>query len=170
MDEIWADINGYEGKYQVSTLGRIKSLKKNLIMKPMVATNGYLIACLWKNNKQKKFVIHRLVAQAFIPNPNNYKEINHIDEDKTNNRVENLEWCSHSYNMNYGNIKEKISGANKGKIVTQETKQKLREDTSNRRWINNGIIEKYVCKEQLDSFLENDWNKGRIYRRKNKND
>ena len=170
MDEIWADINGYEGKYQVSTLGRIKSLKKNLIMKPMVATNGYLIACLWKNNKQKKFVIHRLVAQAFIPNPNNYKEINHIDEDKTNNRVENLEWCSHSYNMNYGSIKEKISSANKGKIITQETKQKLREDTSNRRWINNGIIEKYVCKEQLDSFLENDWNKGRIYRRKNKND
>ena len=90
MDEIWVDINGYEGKYQVSTLGRIKSLKKNLIMKPMVATNGYLIACLWKNNEQKKFVIHRLVAQAFIPNPNNYKEINHIDEDKTNNRVENL--------------------------------------------------------------------------------
>ena len=72
--------------------------------------------------------------------------------------------------MNYGNIKEKISGANKGKIVTQETKQKLREYTSNRRWINNGIIEKYVCKEQLDSFLENDWSKGRIYRRKNKND
>ena len=52
----------------------------------------------------------------------------------------------------------------------KETKQKLREDTSNRRWINNGIIEKYVCKEQLDSFLENDWSKGRIYRRKNKND
>ena len=72
--------------------------------------------------------------------------------------------------MNYGSIKEKISGANKGKIITQETKQKLREDTSNRRWINNGIIEKYVCKEQLDSFLENDWSKGRIYRRKNKND
>ena len=72
--------------------------------------------------------------------------------------------------MNYGSIKEKISSANKGKIITQETKQKLREDTSNRRWINNGIIEKYVCKEQLYSFLENDWSKGRIYRRKNKND
>lgn len=170
MDEIWTDINGYEGKCQVSTLGRIKSLKKNLIMKPMVATNGYLIACLWKNNKQKKFVIHRLVAQAFIPNPNNYKEINHIDEDKTNNRIENLEWCSHSYNMNYGNVKEKISDANKGKIITQETKQKLREDTSNRRWTNNGTTEKYVYKEQLYSFLENGWSKGRIYRRKNKND
>ena len=68
------------------------------------------------------------------------------------------------------NLPRLESGANKGKIITQETKQKLREDTSNRRWINNGIIEKYVCKEQIDSFLENDWSKGRIYRRKNKND
>ena len=84
-------------------------------MKPMVATNGYLIACLWKNNKQKKFVIHRLVANAFIDNPNNYEEVNHLDEDKTNNRIDNLEWCSHKYNMNYGNVRNKISKSKIGK-------------------------------------------------------
>ena len=115
MDEIWMDINGYEGKYQVSTLGRIKSLKKNLIMKPMVATNGYLEACLWKDGKQKRYLLHRLVATHFIDNPNNYPEVNHIDEDKTNNYVNNLEWCTHLYNMNYGNVKEKIKNANTGK-------------------------------------------------------
>lgn len=124
--EVWKDIKEYEGKYQVSDLGRIKSLSrvtknskgefktKEIIMKPTKATNGYLLACLWKNNKQSKVNIHRLVANAFIDNPNNYKEINHKDEDKTNNRVENLEWCDHKYNMNYGNIKEKISKSRLG--------------------------------------------------------
>ena len=119
--ERWCDIPEYEGKYQISNLGRIKSLSrtsnnrngsfktKEIIMKPMKASNGYLIACLWKNNKQKKFIIHKLVADAFIPNPNGYKEINHKDENKENNIVDNLEWCNHKYNMNYGKIKEKIS-------------------------------------------------------------
>lgn len=119
--ERWCDIPEYKGKYQISNLGRIKSLSrtsnnrngsfktKEIIMKPMKASNGYLIACLWKNNKQKKFIIHKLVADAFIPNPNGYKEINHKDENKENNIVDNLEWCNHKYNMNYGKIKEKIS-------------------------------------------------------------
>lgn len=127
MIERWVDIKGYENMYQISNLGRIKSLQRETrnrngkyiieekIMKPMVATNGYLIACLWKNNKQKKIVIHRLVAEAFIPNHNNYNEVNHKDEDKTNNKVDNLEWCSHKYNMNYGNVKGKISRKKIGK-------------------------------------------------------
>lgn len=168
--EVWKDIDGYDGDYQISNLGRLKSKKKanELIMKPMVATNGYLIACLWKNNKQRKFCIHILVAKAFIPNPNGLLEINHKDENKTNNCVENLEWCTHLYNMNYGNLKEKISNSNKRRIVTNETKQKLREDTKNRRWINNGVIEKYIPKEQLSDFLEKDWRKGRIYTRRSK--
>lgn len=115
MIEIWRDIKGYENEYQISTIGRLKSIKSNLIMKPMVATNGYLIACLWQNNKQHKITIHRLVADAFLPNPHGLPEINHIDEDKMNNNVENLEWCSHKYNMNYGEIKKKISESKKGK-------------------------------------------------------
>ena len=125
LQELWVDIKGYENEYQISNLGRLKSLKNKIIMKPMVATNGYLIACLWKNNKQKKFVIHRLVANAFIENPHNYKEVNHIDEDKTNNVVSNLEWCSHKYNMNYGKVKEKISKANKGKIPWNKNIRKV---------------------------------------------
>ena len=113
MIEKWLPVPDYEWKYWISNLERLKNNKQ--IMKPMVATNGYLIACLWKNNKQKKFVIHRLVANVFIDNPNNYKEVNHLDEDKTNNRVDNLEWCSHKYNMNYGKVREKISKSKIGK-------------------------------------------------------
>ena len=89
--ELWLDIDGYENEYQISNYGRLKSLKNDMIMKPMVGTNGYLSACLWKNGKQRKLSIHRLVAKGFVPNPHNYKEVNHIDEDKTNNRYNNLE-------------------------------------------------------------------------------
>lgn len=113
MKEEWKEIKGYENKYWISNYGRIKNNKK--IMKPMIATNGYLIACLWKNNKQRKIIIHRLVAKAFLPNPNNYTDINHKDENKQNNKVENLEWCTHLYNMNYGSVKEKISKSKIGK-------------------------------------------------------
>lgn len=124
--EMWKDIKDYEGRYQISSYGRLKSLARLLknrngyyltkekIMLPMKSTNGYLVACLWENGKQKKRLIHKLVAEHFIPNPNNYTEINHIDEVKSNNKVENLEWCNHAYNMNYGNTRNKISESRKG--------------------------------------------------------
>ena len=163
MIEQWKDIPDYEGKYQISNCGRLRSVKNGL-MKPMVAPNGYLIACLWKKNKQKKFIIHRLVAQVFIPNPNNLKEVNHKDEDKTNNNADNLEWCSHKYNMNYGKVKDKIRKANKGRVASPETLQKLKIDTSRRRWINNGVIEKYVYVENMEDWLSMpNWQKGRLY-------
>ena len=105
--EIWKDIQGYEGKYQVSNLGRVKSLNynntcKERILIPCKKPNGYLCVVLSKNCICKKFYVHRLVAQAFIENPDNLPQVNHIDENKLNNRVENLEWCSHEYNTNYG--------------------------------------------------------------------
>ena len=158
MIEKWKDIVGYENKYQISNFGRLRNA--NGIMKPMTATNGYLVACLWKNNKQKKFVLHKLVAQAFLENPNNYKEVNHIDENKTNNRADNLEWCSHKYNMNYGSIKEKISKANSGKTPSSETRLKLSQNSKGRIWVNNGIIEKLIKKENKTKYHQ--WNIGRL--------
>lgn len=111
-EEIWKDIPGYEGKYQVSNHGRVKSLKfaktgKPGIMKQQSNPKGYLSVSLHKNCKFKSFRVNRLVAMVFLPNPNNYLEVNHKDEDKTNNRVENLEWCNRLYNMNYGTWKER---------------------------------------------------------------
>ena len=158
MKEIWKDIAGYENKYQISNLGRIKNKKH--IMKPMKTTNGYLTACLWKNGKQRKILIHRLVAQSFLENPYDYKEINHIDEDKTNNQLDNLEWCSHKYNMNYGLVKEHISKANTGKKANEETLLKLSKNSKNRIWINNGDVEKFIKKEDKQKYYQ--WNIGRL--------
>lgn len=109
--EIWKDIIGYEGLYQVSNFGRVKSFKfgKERILKPGTNKYGYLIVILCKNGKVKHFYVHRLVAEAFIPNPHNYPCVNHKDECKTNNNVNNLEWCTYTYNNNYGTKIERIS-------------------------------------------------------------
>ena len=109
--EIWHDIEGYEGLYQISNKGRVKSLYKGSerILKPLDNGRGYLRAHLTKENTSKHIRIHRLVAQAFIPNPHNLPEINHKDENKKNNCVENLEWCDRRYNVNYGTRNERVS-------------------------------------------------------------
>ena len=114
--EIWKDINGYEGKYQVSNLGRVKSLARfrvgksgsntrmpEQLLKQSITKDGYKRVGLRNGYRQKYFFIHRLVAQAFIPNPDNLPQVNHIDENKANNCVDNLEWCSIVYNNTYGN-------------------------------------------------------------------
>ena len=109
--EVWKDIKEYKGLYQVSNIGNVRSLNKKdslgrrvkgKIMKPVKRKDGYLHITLHKNGKAKHFLIHRLVAEAFVENKNNYKEINHIDENKINNNINNLEWCNRSYNINYG--------------------------------------------------------------------
>ncbi len=116
MQEIWKDIPNYEGLYQISNLGRVKSLERIVKynhskfsqkgMKERILStkilNGYLAATLYKNKKRKSFLIHRLVANAFIPNPNNYPQVNHKDENKFNNNALNLEWCTNEYNIHYG--------------------------------------------------------------------
>ena len=121
--EEWRDIKGYEGKYQVSNLGRIKSLNyrgthKHEIMKPRKTTVGYEMITLTKNGIPSQFLIHRLVAEAFIPNPNNLPCVNHkIDdyEHRSDNRVENLEWCTYRYNNTYGNKISKFIKSRTGK-------------------------------------------------------
>ena len=106
MEEIWKDIKNFEGLYQVSNLGNVKSLNwrktgkpRNLYLKPQ--NKGYLQVELVKNGERKSFVVHRLVAEAFLPNPLNLPQINHKDEVKTNNSSENLEWCTTNYNVRY---------------------------------------------------------------------
>ena len=106
--EVWRDIKGYEGLYQVSNLGNVKSLNygnrgKEQIMKPTLLSTGYFQAILTKNKIHKKYSVHRLVADAFLSNPDNLPCINHKDENPSNNVVENLEWCTYSYNVRYGN-------------------------------------------------------------------
>ncbi len=110
LEEIWKNIQGYENRYQVSNYGRVKSFcRGENFLKPALAKNGYLVVTLWKNNRSKTFYVHRLVAEAFIPNPLNLPCVNHKTEIKTENFVENLEWCSKEYNESYGTRNQKIS-------------------------------------------------------------
>lgn len=107
-DEIWKDIQDYENEYQISNYGRIKSVKrKGAIMSPILGrTQNYYSIGLTKNGVKKHFSIDRLVACAFLPNPNNLPEVNHIDEDTTNNKVDNLEWVTHSQNIKHSAHKQ----------------------------------------------------------------
>lgn len=125
MEEIWKDIEGFEGIYQVSNLGRIKSLKfgKEKIRK--IHNNGFKnTVTLCKNGKFKNYKVHQLVAQAFIPNPDNRTEIDHIDTNTSNNRVENLRWVTHKENMNNPLTKEKLlKNCPTAKPILQFTKE-----------------------------------------------
>ena len=98
MEEIFKDIPGYEGRYQVSNLGNVRSMRTMKIRQPCPHTKGYLKTDLRKDGKREMAFIHRLVALTFIPNPDNLPEVNHKDGDKTNNRVENLEWVTTQQN------------------------------------------------------------------------
>ena len=139
MEEIWKDIKGYEGFYQVSNFGNVRSLNwantgetRNMYLKPH--NKGYLQVELAFVGKKKMFMVHRLVADAFINNPNGYLLINHKDENKKNNNVENLEWCTSSYNANYSlklhgkpygvgkPIRRRENGKRIGKAIVQYTK------------------------------------------------
>ena len=120
MKEEWKDIIGYEGYYQISNLGRVKSLEREVkcaynskrlvkerIMKCNKDKDGYLLVLLAKESKNKYFKVHRLVGIHYIDNPDNLPQINHKDENKQNNTVDNLEWCTNKYNNNYGTKNDK---------------------------------------------------------------
>ena len=133
MSEEWRDVAGYEDLYQVSSEGRVKSLerklphwrggeqiKKERILKPDVSQDGYLRVGLYAGGKRKRFRVHRLVCEAFHENPENKPEVNHINEDKTDNRAVNLEWCTAKENCNHGSRNERVAKA-QSKPVGQYT-------------------------------------------------
>lgn len=114
-------LNGYEGLYQISNTGKVKSLpkpmtngkgnyyRKEKILKPITQDNGYFTVTLYNNKKGVIYYIHKLVAETFISNPNNLPVVNHKDENKLNNNIDNLEWCTDEYNLNYGTRNKSIS-------------------------------------------------------------
>lgn len=121
MSEEWRPVVGYEGLYEVSNTGQVRSLDmyvkcrygnyrlhKGKVLSPVKDKKGYLKVVLCCNGKCKTIKVHRLIAQAFLLNPDNLPQVNHKDEDKTNNCVENLEWCTAKYNNNYGTRKDKV--------------------------------------------------------------
>ena len=114
-DEKWKLISKTDNLYAVSTLGRVMSMKKGNIMKTTITNKGYELLVTHINGKQKGYSVHRLVAEAFIPNPNNYPIVNHKDENPLNNKVENLEWCTFSYNNRYNNINIKSGLKRRGR-------------------------------------------------------
>lgn len=131
MQEIWKPVVGWEGLYEVSNLGNIRTLdkyvnsaiknnnkvkRKGKLLKQYIK-NQYLQVTLTYNNKRKYINVHRLVAEAFLSNPNKFPQVNHKDENKLNNCVDNLEWCSAKYNCNYGNRNKKIYENNPFKSI-----------------------------------------------------
>lgn len=157
MEEIWKDIQGYEGLYQVSNLGRVKSLKfkKDKMLNGGNNGNGYLFVGLSKNNKVKNHYVHRLVAIHFIENHDNLPEVNHIKEsEKWNNAVTNLEWCTHDYNMNYGTLNERMAKSLTGRNLSHEAKQKM---SKVRKGKNKGTKNPYarsvICLTTGDIYL-----------------
>ena len=118
--EIWKNVVGYEGLYQVSSLGRVRSLEhidsnghpvKERVLASFSNRNGYRKVNLYRDRNRKQVSIHRLVAAAFLDNPDNLPEVNHIDEDKSNNAVSNLEYCRVLYNNTYGTRLERVAKA-----------------------------------------------------------
>ena len=140
MTEVWLDIPGYEGLYQCSDAGRVKSLPRVIarkdgvlrrypgqVLTPVVHTHGYRQVILCKDGEKKLTLVHRIVALTFIPNPESLPCINHKNQDKADNRSENLEWCSVAYNNTYGDRVQRIADKKRGSKHSAEAKKKMSE-------------------------------------------
>lgn len=152
MEEIWRDVEGYKGYYQVSNLGNVLSLERTITTKrgyefkckaktlQPTKARGYQTLRLRKNQKYKSFLVHRLVAIAFLPNPEGKKEVNHIDGNKENNRLDNLEWATHQENLIHAyangltkgpNVNGKMNGEGNGQAkLTEERVKFIRENAT----------------------------------------
>ena len=115
------DIPGFEGLYAVTSCGKVWSYRRQKFLKPQEGKDRYLYVNLIVKRKAKRCAIHRLVAEAYLPNPNNYPQVNHIDECGTHNWLNNLEWCDAKYNCNYGTRVERIAEKRRKKVYCVET-------------------------------------------------
>ena len=128
----WSPVIGFEGKYEISTLGQVRNNKGAMLKPTLKRTTGtvYKVVRLWKEGQYHTKYIHRLVAEAFIPNPGGLPIINHKDEDGTNNLIENLEWCTQKYNTNYGTGLIRMAKKRKGVPLAKEHKEKIASSVS----------------------------------------
>lgn len=164
MSVIWKPVAGYEGYYEVSDAGDVRSidrivkkwdgekLSRGRVLAPSVNLQGYLFVELFRDGIGKPKTIHRIVAEAFIPNPTNLPQINHRDEDKRNNRVENLEWCDGAYNIRYGTNRERAAQKMRKAVVV--TTQDGREYG---RYPSLGAVSEAVgrCKSAICGYIKN---------------
>ena len=158
----------------VSNIGNVRNVRRNTLLKLSKNNYGYIRVHLSKNGIKTGFRVHRLVAQAFLPNPDNLPEVNHLDEDKTNNRVDNLEWCDRKYNNNYGDRLEKsINTKIKNGYVNEENVGFSREEYMKKYYQEH---KKELCEKSKERTKE--WRKNnrekynerqREYRLKKKN-
>lgn len=137
MQEIWKDIDGWEGFYQISNLGRVKSCRRYIrkrgrlclvnekFLKMRQSKDGYYRVFLRNSGNDEQYLVHRLVAKAFIPNPDDLPCVNHKDESRTNNCVDNLEWCTNEYNLHYGTADSRWLESQHNKRLTEEHKRKI---------------------------------------------
>ena len=167
MEEIWKDVEGFEGLYMVSNLGNVKSLNyrhknEEHLLKLCINKYGYYFVRLHSNGMEKNFLVHRLVAKAFIENGNNFPLVNHKDENKLNNNFENLEWCTQEYNLNYSlNRRGKRNQQRKCKTHTKHTSSKYSQRVFQKK-LSGEIVSEYstvseaarVNKMSLKSLIE----------------
>lgn len=126
---VWKPVLGFEGLYEISSLGKVRNKSGEILKQRIKRTKCtcYKTVDLWRDGRYFKKYIHRMIAEAFIPNPENFPMVNHKDEDGTNNDIENLEWCTREYNVNYGTAKERRAKKIRGVKHTEEHKRKISE-------------------------------------------